>query len=340
MLRVLSIQSHVVHGYVGNRSAVFPLQLLGIEVDFINSVQFSNHTAYSCFKGQVLKADDLRELYSGLKANGLHRYTHVLTGYVGCPGFLEAVGDIVRDLKTENPNLRYYCDPVLGDSGELYVPAELIPVYQQKILPLADVILPNQFEAELLAGLSISDEESALACIHQLHSRFRVPTVVISSSEVSMSNGSDVKACSVIGYASRCTEPGLKCGDFEPSVCTNHLSVAGIDPTKYEQVRFRVPRLNYEFRGTGDLFSALTLARLESPTKTGHCPTSLADALQLVLRTMQAVLRRTLSSPSVFASANNPELPLELNLVQSVNDIISPPTTGDYVQQIGPTFRM
>ncbi|VDP33279.1 unnamed protein product [Echinostoma caproni] len=144
--RVLSIQSHVVHGYVGNRSAVFPLQVLGIDVDFINSVQFSNHTGYKTVKGQVLNAEDLKAVYLGLKANGLHHYTHIITGYVGSACFLETVAEIVRDLKTENSKVKYYCDPVLGDSGELYVPAELIPIYKEKLLPLADVILPNQFE--------------------------------------------------------------------------------------------------------------------------------------------------------------------------------------------------
>ncbi|KAF6775768.1 hypothetical protein AHF37_04915 [Paragonimus kellicotti] len=233
-LRVLSIQSHVVHGYVGNRSATFPLQVLGIEVDYINSVQFSNHTGtlscpirilvwftlsylgYPCVKGQVLNATDLKELYAGLKANGLHRYTHVLTGYVGSAGFLEAVGEIIRDLKQDFPTVKYYCDPVLGDSGELYVPAELIPIYKEKILPLADVILPNQFEAELLTGCSITDEASALSCIRALHTRFNVPTVVISSTDIR----SDTHRSSfpnhdcMLGYASR-LKPGFQGGDAQ-----------------------------------------------------------------------------------------------------------------------------
>lgn len=59
--RVLSIQSHVVHGYVGNKSATFPLQVLGFEVDAINSVHFSNHTGYGKFKGQVLSDEELSE---------------------------------------------------------------------------------------------------------------------------------------------------------------------------------------------------------------------------------------------------------------------------------------
>lgn len=78
--RVLSIQSHVVHGYVGNRSAVFPLQLLGFEVDFINSVQYSNNSGYKIFKGQRLSGEQLEELISGLEANNLLNYTHLITG--------------------------------------------------------------------------------------------------------------------------------------------------------------------------------------------------------------------------------------------------------------------
>ncbi|VDQ14570.1 unnamed protein product, partial [Trichobilharzia regenti] len=89
-LRALCIQSHVVHG-----SVIEP------------------------HRGQVLDANDLKELYLGLKTNGLHRYTHVLTGYVGSPSFLEGVAYIVSDLKNENPGLKFYCDPVLGDRGKL-----------------------------------------------------------------------------------------------------------------------------------------------------------------------------------------------------------------------------
>ena len=78
--KILSIQSHVVHGYVGNRAAVFPLQLLDFEVDFINSVQFSNQTGYKSFRGQRLNSEDLSELFLGLKENDLLKYTHILTG--------------------------------------------------------------------------------------------------------------------------------------------------------------------------------------------------------------------------------------------------------------------
>ncbi|KAJ9595624.1 hypothetical protein L9F63_013176 [Diploptera punctata] len=150
--RVLSIQSHVVSGYVGNKSATFPLQVLGFEVDTINSVQFSNHTGYGYWKGQVLHENELAELMDGLHHNRLDHYTHLLTGYVGSASFLKQIAQVVQQLRKINPNLVYVCDPVLGDNGKLYVPEELVGIYRNTILPLADIITPNQFEAELLSG--------------------------------------------------------------------------------------------------------------------------------------------------------------------------------------------
>nr|KAF6379769.1 pyridoxal kinase [Myotis myotis] len=105
--RVLSIQSHVVRGYVGNRAATFPLQVLGFEIDAVNSVQFSNHTGYAHWKGQVLNADELHEVYEGLKLNNVNKYDYVLTGYTRDKSFLAMVVDIVRELKQQNSRLVY-----------------------------------------------------------------------------------------------------------------------------------------------------------------------------------------------------------------------------------------
>uniref|UniRef100_T1GRQ4 pyridoxal kinase n=1 Tax=Megaselia scalaris TaxID=36166 RepID=T1GRQ4_MEGSC len=116
--RVLSIQSHVVHGYVGNKSATFPLEVLGFEVDAINSVQFSNHTGYKVVKGQVLQEKELADLFEGLEKNNLlQHYSHLLTGYIGNASFLRQVSAIVKKLREINPNLIYVCDPVMGDNG-------------------------------------------------------------------------------------------------------------------------------------------------------------------------------------------------------------------------------
>ncbi|XP_041114703.1 pyridoxal kinase-like isoform X2 [Polyodon spathula] len=186
--RVLSIQSHVVRGYVGNKSASFPLQVLGFEVDSVNSVQFSNHTGYAHWKGQVLTADELHVLYQGLKLNNVNQYDYVLTGYTRDTSFLEMVVDIVQELKRQNPNLVYVCDPVLGDHGSMYVPENLRPVYKEKVVPVADIITPNQFEAELLTGKKISIEKEALEVMDLLHD-MGPDTVVITSSDLPSSLG-------------------------------------------------------------------------------------------------------------------------------------------------------
>ncbi len=121
----------MVHGYVGNKSATFPLQLLGFDVDPLNSVQLCNHTAYKVFKGQRLDGEALDAIVDGLRQNGLlATYSHVLTGYVSSVTFLTAIASAVKDIRAANPGAVYVCDPVLGDHGKLYVPAELIPVYR------------------------------------------------------------------------------------------------------------------------------------------------------------------------------------------------------------------
>ncbi|XP_061648881.1 pyridoxal kinase-like isoform X2 [Phyllopteryx taeniolatus] len=186
--RVLSIQSHVVRGYVGNKSATFPLQVLGFEVDSINSVQFSNHTGYAHWKGHVLKADELNVLYEGIKLNKVNHYDYILTGYSRDTSFLMTVVDIIQELKVANPSLVYVCDPVMGDHGAMYVPEELLPVYRDKVVPLADILTPNQFEAELLTGRKILTTEDALEAMKQLH-KMGPKTVVLTSTDLPSTQG-------------------------------------------------------------------------------------------------------------------------------------------------------
>ncbi|KAH8950620.1 hypothetical protein BDL97_10G095100 [Sphagnum fallax] len=167
--RVLSIQSHTVHGYVGNKAAVFPLQLLGFDVDPINSVQFSNHTGYATVKGQVLDGEQLWTLIEGLEANDLHHYTHLVTGYIGSVSFLEMVLRVVEKLRYANPDLIYVCDPVMGDDGEFYVTPDLVPVYCDKVVAAASMLTPNKFEAEHLTHRCIETEADALEACCDLH---------------------------------------------------------------------------------------------------------------------------------------------------------------------------
>ncbi|CAI5987812.1 unnamed protein product [Closterium sp. NIES-65] len=161
--------SNVSQGYVGNKAAVFPLQLLGFDVDPINSVQLSNHTGYPTWKGQILDGEQLWALIEGLEANGLLFYTHLLTGYIGSLSFLKTVLRVVEKLRSVNPNLIYVCDPVMGDDGRLYIRPELVPIYRHQVVPVATLITPNQFEAEQLTGLSIRTQADAITACDMLH---------------------------------------------------------------------------------------------------------------------------------------------------------------------------
>jgi len=162
---------------VGNKAAVFPLQLLGFDVDIVNSVHFSNHTGYqNGFTGEVMNGNQLNLILVGLEKNGLlDNVGHLLTGYIGNESFLKTVLEFLR--KRNSPSdtirnkLRYVCDPVLGDSGKFYVPTELVAIYRDQVIPLADIVTPNQFEAEQLTGVSISnlnDGKRACQALHDL----------------------------------------------------------------------------------------------------------------------------------------------------------------------------
>ncbi|KAG5889016.1 hypothetical protein JTB14_033945 [Gonioctena quinquepunctata] len=253
--RVLSIQSHVVSGYVGNKSAVFPMQLLGLEVDFINSVQLSTHTGYKCVKGQILSEKDLADLLEGLMANDIDIYSHLLTGYIGSESFLRQVVTAIKHLKRKNPNLTYVCDPVLGDQGQLYVPKELIPIYKESVLPLAYIITPNLFETELLTDTTIKNMGDIWKAIDILHKK-GCQVVVISSAELG-----DNKNLSVFASSKK--------GD------------------SVEKLTMDIKKLPINFIGTGDLFAALFLSWMH---KTSH---NLKESLEKTIATLQAVLKRT-----------------------------------------------
>src|SRR5437588_525368 len=88
--------------------------------------------------------------------------SHVVSGYVRSLSFLKKVYDVVKQVKKFNPNAIYVCDPVMGDAGTMYVPKELLPFFRDKLIALADVLTPNQFEAELLTGVKVENDKSAL----------------------------------------------------------------------------------------------------------------------------------------------------------------------------------
>ncbi|MGF1629244.1 MAG: pyridoxal kinase PdxY [Kiloniellaceae bacterium] len=153
-MNVISIQSHVAYGHVGNAAAVFVLQRLGIEVWPIHTVQFSNHTGYPDWQGEVFSAAHIASLIDGLAARGaLARCDALLTGYIGDPALGAVIVDAAARIRAANPQAITACDPVMGDHGKGLFVREGVPAFlRDKALPAADIVTPNLFELEVLTG--------------------------------------------------------------------------------------------------------------------------------------------------------------------------------------------
>jgi pyridoxine kinase len=151
---ILSIQSSVAYGHVGNSAAVFPLQRLGIEVWPVITVHFSNHTGYGQWRGPLLAADDLREVITGIEERGvLGRCEAVLSGYQGAEEVGAVVLDAVQRVKAVNGDAVYCCDPVMGDTGRGFFVRPGIPEFMRdQVVPAADIATPNHFELDFLTG--------------------------------------------------------------------------------------------------------------------------------------------------------------------------------------------
>ena len=174
-VNILSIQSWVSYGHVGNAAAVFPLQRLGFEVWSINTVQFSNHTGYGSWTGQVYAPETVAEIVDGIQARGeLPGCGAVLSGYMGSEGTVAAVVAAVMRVRDANPAALYCCDPVMGDVGRGVFVREGLPEQIAALaVPQADILTPNQFELELLTGCAVVTLQDALDAAHLLRGRMR-----------------------------------------------------------------------------------------------------------------------------------------------------------------------
>ena len=257
-MNILSIQSWVAYGHVGNASAVFPLQRLGAEVWAINTVQFSNHTGYGHWTGQVFTGEAVRELVDGVEARGaLRRCDAVLSGYLGDRAIGEAILDAVARVRGANPRALYCCDPVIGDDRDgIYVRPGIADFLRENALPAADIATPNQFELEMLTGLAFASLDGAKAAAAALMGQLRAdgPRVVLVTS--------------------------LQIGTT-PDDSIDMLAAA---PGGFHLLR--TPKLPVDLNGAGDAIAALFLYHL---LRTG----SAAAALEAAGSSIHGVLRRT-----------------------------------------------
>jgi pyridoxine kinase len=163
-MKVLSIQSAVAHGHVGNSAAVFPLQRIGVEVVPVHTVNFSNHTGYGAWRGPLIPPPDVAEVLLGVQERGVFpQIDAVLSGYQGGVGIADVIIDAVRRVKAANPAAVYACDPVMGNAKSgCFVAPEIPVLLRDRVVPVADIITPNQFELGFLTGTEPASIESTL----------------------------------------------------------------------------------------------------------------------------------------------------------------------------------
>lgn len=275
-MRILSIQSSVAYGHVGNSAATFPLQRLGHDVWPVVTVHFSNHTGYGQWRGPILDPADVREVIAGIDDRGvLGTADAVLTGYQGSPGVAEVVLDTVAQVRALNPAAVYCCDPVLGDVGRGFFVLPGIPaLMRDEVVPTANIITPNVFELAFLAGdgavppegrqpdlvgfADVSTMEAVLAAVARV--RAQGPGTVLVTS-VESANAAAV-------------------GDDE-------IGMLAVDDSGAYLVR--TPRLPLSLNGLGDMTAALFLA---------HLSDGIEQALARVASSVFAVMTATAAAGS------------------------------------------
>lgn len=251
---VISIQSQVVHGHVGNSAAVYPMQAEGVAVAAVPTALLSNHPHYPTMRGTVLDAGLVADLLRGVEERGLvERASVLLTGYLGSSAIAGHVAHFAAAALKRNPNLVYLCDPVMGDDDlGVFVADGLTDIFRDQLVPLASIITPNQFELELLAERTARDAAGLIAA----------------SAAVAVDSGPAV-------IATGCTLADTPDGQVETILCAAGLVT-----------RIATPRLPIRPCGTGDLLSGLVAAHVAKGA-------SVETALRRAVEDTYRVLERT-----------------------------------------------
>lgn len=280
-------------------------------MDVVNSVQLSNHTQYKVTKGQIFNSQDLEKLHDGLRENQLlSLYDQILTGYVADVSYIISMAKLIEEVKASRMlkqlDCRYTFDPVLGDDGiGFYVPGaeRVAEAYKKYLLPLADIITPNRFEASILSGVEIDTSspeamDQSVRAINVLHG-LGLQVVVITS--LSLSSNPEELTC-ILSHQSKASSSG------------------DIDKTSLGQQQdiwtIRVPKLACPFTGTGDLFASLLSAWLHKSNF------NLKLALENTVNSIHKILEDTFDYYNSIGDGSM--LSLELRLVQNKSSIMEP----------------
>lgn len=258
-MNILSIQSHVAYGHVGNASAAFPMQRLGVEVWPIHTVQFSNHTGYGAWKGRVFDGGMIDEVMEGIAERGvLPQCDGVLSGYMGSADIGHAILSAVERVRAANPQALYCCDPVIGDVGRgVFVRPGIPEFMREQAVPEADIVTPNQFELELLTDIAVRTVSDAHRAIDTL--RDAGPKVVLVT-----------------------------------SLATEETPAGSIDLMAADDkgvFRVRTPKLDVHVNGAGDAIAALFFVHYMRER-------SAASALAMAAASIYGLLKRTMEAGS------------------------------------------
>ena len=262
---VISIQSQVAFGHVGNSAAVFPMQMHGIDVTAVPTTLLSNRPGYPSIRGRVLEPQLVADLLRGVEERGaVDTCEMILSGYLGSAEISAVVADFVARAKilnkTRNPKLAYCCDPAFGDRDRgLFVPAGIPTLVRDRLCPLADIITPNHFEFEWLCGAKATTSAQVIGAAQALMTR-GPSTVVVTSAELKDAADGEIETLAI------------------------EKSGEGI-----KAWRVRTPKLPISPSGTGDLFAALFVA---ARVREKSAPDALGHAVSAIF----AVLERTASS--------------------------------------------
>ncbi|KQU70504.1 pyridoxamine kinase [Phycicoccus sp. Root563] len=283
-MSILSIQSSVAYGHVGNSAAVFPLQRLGVEVWPVHTVHFSNHTGYGAWRGPLMPADDVRAVIQGIGERGAFpKVDAVLSGYQGGEEIGDVILDAVAQVKAANPDAIYACDPVMGNakSGCFVHPA--IPVLlRERVVPAADLITPNQFELGFLTGTEPRTIEDTLASV-DLARAMGPSTVLVTSVERPDAPEDTIEMMAVTGDGAWVVQ---------------------------------TPRLPMKANGSGDVTAALFTAHL---LETGDPAVALARTASSVFDLLQTTLdsgERELQLVQSQESLANPRMQFDVTRVR------------------------
>lgn len=196
--KTIIIHSKVSYGYVGSNTTSLVLQMKGYDIINIPTVLYSNHLGYPTAGGGVVADELFAAILEGIEKLGiLHEITGIITGYMGTAAQVERTAKWIREIKRMYPRIQYLCDPVMGDTDKgLYVSSEIPDAIVTHLIPLADILTPNQFEAERIVKRPIQMEREIIPTLQEQFNLLK-QRIIITGCRLSTTEPDSINTCVV-----------------------------------------------------------------------------------------------------------------------------------------------